>query len=463
MESKKKNRLNATQILVLGILIVILIGSILLKLPISNRSGKSIKYIDSLFISTSCVCVTGLTTVVPVEQFTIFGQVVLMLLIEIGGLGFMSFIALILMLMGKKINLSDRIIIKESLNQNNMKGLIRLIQRIFLYTIIFEGIGAILLSTRFIPDYGIIKGIYYSVFHSISAFCNAGFDIIGNNSLVPYQYDVIINITIMLLIIVGGLGFTVWDDIIKSIKVTIKNECDIRRIWKELTTHTKLVLVTTSILLISGTMMTFFLEKNNVQIMKDDNFGQKLIKSSFYSTTLRTAGFYSTNTDSLSSTTKFISMLFMFIGGSPGSTAGGIKNVTFVIIILLVISFIKDEEKTVVFKRKIPYATVKRAVAVVTISICIVALAIVIMTVTERQTPGVEIMDISYEVFSAFGTVGISLGITPNLSFLGKIIIMALMFIGRVGPITLSFALFSKYNKKKSSVIRYPKCDLLVG
>ena len=453
MESKKKNRLNATQILVLGILIVILIGSILLKLPISNRSGKSIKYIDSLFISTSCVCVTGLTTVVPVEQFTIFGQVVLMLLIEIGGLGFMSFIALILMLMGKKINLSDRIIIKESLNQNNMKGLIRLIQRIFLYTIIFEGIGA---------------------------FCNAGFDIIGNNSLVPYQYDVIINITIMLLIIVGGLGFTVWDDIIKSIKVTIKNECDIRRIWKELTTHTKLVLVTTSILLISGTMMTFFLEKNNVQIMKDDNFGQKLIKSSFYSTTLRTAGFYSTNTDSLSSTTKFISMLFMFIGGSPGSTAGGIKNVTFVIIILLVISFIKDEEKTVVFKRKIPYATVKRAVAVVTISICIVALAIVIMTVTERQTPGVEIMDISYEVFSAFGTVGISLGITPNLSFLGKIIIMALMFIGRVGPITLSFALFvpfvssslfsllsfalfSKYNKKKSSVIRYPKCDLLVG
>lgn len=216
MENKKKNRITATQNLVLGVLIVILIGAILLKLPISNQDGKSIKLIDSLFVSTSCVCVTGLTPIVPSEQFSSFGQIIIMVLIEIGGLGFMSFIALILMLMGKKINLSDRMVIKESLNQNNLSGLIKLIKRIFIYTITFQTVGTLLLSIRFIPRYGVGKGIFYSIFHSISAFCNAGFDILGNNSFVEYQYDILINITIMALIIIGGLRiycmgrFTYW-------------------------------------------------------------------------------------------------------------------------------------------------------------------------------------------------------------------------------------------------------------
>lgn len=205
MENKKKSKMTATQSLVLGVLIVIFIGAILLKLPISNKDGKSIKFIDSLFVSTSSVCVTGLTTVVPSEQFSIFGQVIIMVLIEIGGLGFMSFIALILMLMGKKINLSDRMVIKESLNQNNLSGLIKLIRKIFIYTITFQTIGTIFLSIRFIPTYGVGKGIFYSIFHSISAFCNAGFDILGSNSFIGYQYDILINITIMALIIIGGL------------------------------------------------------------------------------------------------------------------------------------------------------------------------------------------------------------------------------------------------------------------
>ena len=463
MESKRKNPLTATQILVIGMMVVILIGGILLKLPISNQEGKSIKFIDSLFVSTSAVCVTGLTTVVPNEQFSFFGQIVLMLLIEIGGLGLMSFIALILMLMGKKINLSERMIIKESLNQNNMKGLIKLIQRIFLYTITFQTIGAVLLATRFIPIYGLKTGIFYSIFHSVSSFCNAGFDVIGNNSLVPFQYDAIVNITVMGLIIVGGLGFTVWYDVLKSIKNFIKTKSKVSRIWKELTIHTKIVLISTIFLLISGMFVTFMLEKNNIQVMGNDTFAQKMLKSSFYSTTLRTAGYTTVNIDSLSATTKFISMLYMFIGGSPASTAGGIKNVTFSIIILMVLSFIQGKDKTIVFKRKIPFKTIKRAVAIVTISICIVVAAIVLLTVTEKGTPQIEFMDISYEVFSAFGTVGLTVGITSLLSTLGKIIIMLLMFAGRLGPITLSFALFSKYNKKQKSYIKYPKCDLLVG
>lgn len=456
METKKRNKLSATQILVLGMILIILIGSILLKLPISNREGKNIKYIDSLFVSTSCVCVTGLTTVVPIEQFTVFGQVVMMLLIEVGGLGFMSFIGMILLIMKKKINLSDGIVLKESLNQNSTTGLTTLIPKIFVFTISFELIGAILLSISFIPTYGICKGIYYSIFHSISAFCNAGFDIIGDNSLIPYQHDFIVNITIMLLIIIGGLGFTVWDDLFNA----IRSKCSIPRMWKKLTTHTKLVLVTTIILLISGTLITFIFEKNNFEIMGNDYGGQKLMKSAFYSTTLRTAGFTTLNTKELTSTTKFLSMLFMFIGGAPGSTAGGIKTVTFAIIILMVVSFIKDEERTVVFNRKIEFQTVKRAVAVTTMSVCIVAVSIVLLTTTE---PNADFVDVTYEVFSAYGTVGITLGLTPLLSGLGKFIVMLLMFAGRLGPITLSFALFYRHKRKIKNIIRYPKCDLLVG
>lgn len=472
MQNKKKLKLTATQSLALGLGIIIVIGAIILKLPISNQEGKTITFLDSLFVSTSCVCVTGLTTVIPSEQFSYFGQTVLIILIEIGGLGFMSFIALILMLMGKKINLSERIVIKESLNQNNMSGLLNLIKRIFIYSITFQTIGAIFLAIRFIPIYGIGKGIYYSIFHSISAFCNAGFDIIGNTSFITYQYDVLINITLMILIIIGGLGFTVWDDLYKGIKNFFKNKFNIARVWKEFSIHTKLVLITTIILLISGTGITFILEKDNNYIMKKDTLDEKILKSSFYATTLRTAGFFTVNPEQLTSTTKFISMLYMFIGASPASTAGGIKNVTFAILILIVISFVKGKEKTIVFKREISLKIIKRAIAVVIISLFIVITSIIALTVTEQLqleqnynmiSENVDFMDIMFEVFSAFGTVGLTLGTTGNLSLIGKIIVMILMFIGRLGPITLSFAIFSRYNKKKNNIINYPECDLLVG
>ena len=444
MERRKKTKLTATQSLVLGVIVVIFIGAIILKLPISNNEGRSIKFLDSLFVSTSCVCVTGLTTVVPSEQFSKFGQIVLMCLIEIGGLGFMSFIALILMFMGRKINLSDRMLIKESLNQNNVGGLIKLIKKIFLYTITFQIVGMLLLSIRFIPKYGVGEGLFYSAFHSISAFCNAGIDIIGRNSFSDYQYDILINVTLMLLIIIGGLGFTVWDDIFNAVKERINQNSGI---WRNLTIHTKIVLITTIILLISGTILTFTFEKNNVHIMKSDSVSQKILKSVFYSTTLRTAGITTTNPDKLTTATKFISVIYMFIGGSPASTTGGIKNVTFAIIILMVISFIKGNDSTIVFKREI-------------------------LTVTEQLyleqnysmiSENIDFIGIIYEAFSAFGTVGISLGVTRKLSLFGKIIIMILMFVGRLGPITLSFALFSKYNKKRKSSIKYPQCDLLVG
>lgn len=473
MERKSKIRLTAPQVLVLGVIGSILIGALLLKLPISNNEGKNISFIDSLFTATSAVCVTGLNTIVPAEQFTTFGKIVLMILIEMGGIGFMSFIALLLMIMRKKIGLSERNIMKESLGQNYSKGIISLIKKIFIYLTVIEIIGAILLSINFIPEYGVKTGIFYSIFHSISAVCNAGFDIIGSDSLIKYQYNGLVSITIMMLIIIGGLGFNVWDDIVNLIKKIFNKKEKNNKIGKELSITTKIVLITTIILLVSGTLVTFFIEKDNVQIMKNDTTAQKVLKSGFYSTTLRTAGFETMDSTELTTATKFISLIYMFIGGAPGSTAGGVKVTTFAIMILMIISYLKGSENTNVYKRKIPEKLIKRSIVIVFVSIFIVMISIMGLAITESLheeqllsesetiTETIGFMDIFYEVFSAFGTVGITLGITSKLSIGGKIIIMILMFIGKLGPITISYAVLNKFNNNKN--VNYPECDLLVG
>ena len=258
---KKKIKIEPTQILLISLITVIAIGAILLKLPICNK--KPLKLIDSLFVATSATCVTGLTTIVPIEQFTFIGQLVLLTLIQIGGIGFMTLIAIVLVFIGKKLNLSDKLIIKESLNYNSFNGLVRLIEKISLYTFIIEASGACILATRFVPDYGISKGIWFSIFHSVSAFCNAGFDLLGKTSIVQYAGDGVVCLTIMLLIIIGGLGFSVWDDIVENIKN--------KRKLKQLTIHTKIVLIVTGILLVIGTVATYVLECDNIQIMKNDS------------------------------------------------------------------------------------------------------------------------------------------------------------------------------------------------
>ena len=258
---KINKEIGPTKILLISLIAVIIIGALLLKLPICNN--QPIKTIDAIFVATSATCVTGLTTVVPIEQFTIIGQVVLLALIQIGGIGFMTLISIILITIGKKLNLSDKLIIRESLNQDSFKGLITLIQRICLYTFILEALGACILSIKFIPEFGLGKGIWFAAFHSISAFCNAGFDILGSNSLIRYSGDWLVGLTIMLLIIIGGLGFTVWDDIVEN----LKNKRNI----KQLTLHTKIVILITAILLITGTIFIFIFECNNLQTMKNDS------------------------------------------------------------------------------------------------------------------------------------------------------------------------------------------------
>lgn len=439
---KRKTRLSPTQTLVLGIIAIILIGAILLKLPISNN--KPINFIDSLFVSTTSVCVTGLTTVVIAEQFTVFGQIVIMCLIQIGGLGLMAFLVLLLTIMGRKINLSERILLKESLNLNNFSHIILLLRRIFKYTIIFELIGALFMSTQFIPQYGIGKGLFYSIFHSISAFCNAGIDILGDNSFINYANNPVMSITIMLLIIIGGLGFTVWEDISNAFKKRLENKLSHRKLVRELTLHTKLVIITTLLLLITGTIFIYCFEYNNVTTMANDSNGEKLLKSAFQSTTLRTAGFATINQNEMTTVSKLISICYMFVGGSPGSTAGGIKNITSLIILLLVITYMKDREKIHIFKKTIPESTVRRAIVVFAISIFIVVIATIGLLLSETFLKEeilssdiasfytVSFMDVVFEVVSAFGTVGLTLGITPGLSSIGKIIIILLMIIGRL-------------------------------
>jgi len=386
----------------------------------------------------------------------------------------MTFISLILTAIGKKINLSDRIIIKESLNQEDFGGMINLIKRVCKYTFVFEVFGALFLALRFVPMYGIKKGVYYSIFHSISAFCNAGFDVLGANSFINYGTDLLINITIIALIIVGGLGFTVWSDIFGAFRQEMKEKFRIKKILKKLSLHTKIVLMMTVILLISGTIVFYGLEHNNKYVMETDSFGGKLLKSAFQSTTLRTAGFTTIDQTELTTASKFISACYMFIGGSPASTSGGIKTTTLAVLILFTISFIKGKNGTNIFGKSISFETLKRAIVIFTISILLVIFATVCLLISEvsfeeeklhadiTKITTFSFIDIFFEVVSAFGTVGLSLHVTARLSTIGKIIISMMMIIGRLGPITISVALF-KRNKEKTEEIVYPSGNILIG
>ena len=387
----------------------------------------------------------------------------------------MAFLVLLLTLMGRKINLSERLLLKESLNLSNFGHVILLLKRIFKYTLLFEIIGALLLTTQFVPEYGLSKGLFYSVFHSISAFCNAGIDILGDTSFIRYSTNPIISITIMSLIIIGGLGFTVWVDIEDAIKKRMKDKLSYRKLIRELTLHTKLVIITTLLLLITGTLLIFCFEYNNITTMANNFISEKLLKSAFQSTTLRTAGFATINQNEMTTVSKLISICYMFVGGSPGSTAGGIKNVTILVILLLVITYMKDREKVNIFKRNIPQSALRRAIVVFAISIFIVIIATIALLLSETflkeemlssnlaEFYTVSFMDVIFEVVSAFGTVGLSLGITPTLTMTGKIIIILLMIIGRLGPVTISIALFKKNRQKKESPINYPSEMVLIG
>lgn len=442
---RKLNRfeLNPPRVLALGFGSLIIIGAILLNLPIATKNGESIGFINALFTSASAVCVTGLVVVNTGEFWSLFGQITIILLIQMGGLGFMTLATIGALILGKKITLKERLIIKEQLNQETMSGLVKLTKYVIISTFGIEAIGAVLLSTRFIPIYGKIKGVWFSIFHAVSAFCNAGFDITGD-SIAPFVGDFVINMTISSLIILGGLGFTVYIDISRN------------KSFKKLHLHSKLVLGITGFLLVIGTIVFILIEYNNPFTLKSLNIYEKLIASFFQSVVPRTAGFYSVDFIGLYDTTVFFIIILMFIGGSPGSTAGGIKTTTFGTLILTTIGVIKGEKDVTIFRRRIGEEIINRSLAIATIGMTLIIMVSFVLTVTETAT----FLDVLFETTSAFATVGLTRGITPNLTDFGKIIITLTMYAGRVGPLTMAFAFARKH---KHSSFRYTEGNIMVG
>jgi len=436
--------------IVLGFAAIILFGGLLLNLPIASRNGQSVGFVNAIFTSTSSVCVTGLVVVDTGTHWTVFGKVVIMLLIQVGGLGFMTMSTLLALLIGRRITLKERLLIQESLNQFDLEGLVRLTKNIIIATFTIEFIGAVLYSLVFIPDYGLKTGIAFGVFHSVAAFCNAGFDLIGDfRSFTPYVNNFIININTMLLIIIGGLGFSVWMDIYKAIK---------ERSFRNVTLHCKVVLSTTIILILVGAAFIFAMEMNNPNTLKELTLKGKVLASFFHSVTPRTAGFNTLDTAAFTTPTKFMNIILMFIGASPGSTGGGIKTATAAILFLAVISVVKGKEDPEVFERHLPKYLVYRAMSVALISFSLV----VFMTMLLAITDDADFMTLFFETTSAFGTVGLTLGYTPSLSHIGKIIISITMFAGRVGPLTLVLALAKRASRNKGNV-KYPEDRIIVG
>ncbi|SHH66882.1 trk system potassium uptake protein TrkH [Caloranaerobacter azorensis DSM 13643] len=439
-------KLNPAQVLVLGFAGLILIGATLLNLPMASQDGKSIGFVNALFTSASAVCVTGLVVVNTATHWTVFGKVVILILLQIGGLGFMTLATLVALLLGRRITLKERLIIQEELNQFTLSGLVKLTRYVIISTAMIEGLGALLLSTRFIPKYGFVKGVSFSIFHSISAFCNAGFDLTGE-SIVPFVDDVVVNLTIIFLVIVGGLGYTVYMDISQNRK------------FKKFSLHTKLVLIISALLLLVGFLVIFIVEYNNPATLGKLSFKGKILASAFQAMTPRTAGFNSIDTGAVTNTTAFLTIILMFIGGSPGSTAGGIKTTTVGAIVLAIISVIRGTDDVEVYRKRIPHDLVYRALAVVGIALALIIFVTMILSLTEKDA---SFLDIFFETTSAFGTVGLSRGLTPNLSVLGRLIITLTMFAGRVGPLTMAFA-FAKKQKEYKGTYRYPEERILVG
>ncbi len=453
MAKKRTFKLTTTQLILLSFLFAIVIGSVLLCLPISSASGKSVSYIDALFTSTTSVCVTGLVTLPTVTAWSPFGHAVILCLIQIGGLGIITVMSMLMILLQKKIGLSDRILIQDAFNLNSISGVVKFVKKVIKGTFIVEGIGALLYMCVFVPDFG-IKGIWISVFNSISAFCNAGIDIISENSLCDYATNPLVNAVTCMLIITGGLGFVVWWDVIKTFKKFGKHK---KRCIRTLSLHSKMALSMTAFLIVLGAVMFFALEYNNPETMKGYSTFDKIQLSLFQSVTTRTAGFFTLPQQNFTDASSLVSILLMFIGGSPVGTAGGIKTVTLAVLLATARSSVKNKNEINIFGRTLSKQAVGKAVGVV----CMSFLTAFVSTLLLSAVTDFALLDVMYESISATATVGLSRNLTPMLDMWGKIIIIVTMYFGRVGPI--SFAVLFGLKKKNENIIKNPTEDVSVG
>ena len=453
MYGKRKITLSTTQIILLSFLVTILIGSALLSLPISSADGKAVPYLDALFTATTSTCVTGLVTLPTVSTWSVFGQVVILLLIQIGGLGIITIMSGLMLLLNRKMGIGDKLLIQDAFNLNTMAGLSKFVRNVLVGTLVIEGIGALLYMFVFVPEFG-AKGIWISVFNSISAFCNAGIDIIGENSLCSYATNPLINIVTSALIILGGLGYIVWWDVLRVIKNSSRKN---RKIFRHLTLHSKIAIVTTLILIFGGGILIFAFEYGNPATIGNMSLLDKIQVSMFQSVTTRTAGFATVPQENLTNASSAISLVLMMIGGSPVGTAGGMKTVTIAVLFCSALATIRNKNSATVFGRCISLDSIRKAVAVsVTfITICLVS------TVLLLATSDTSALDAVFETVSATATVGLSRNLTASLNTVGKLIIIVTMYFGRVGPISLAVALGSK--SETQNVISEPTEEISIG
>lgn len=433
----------------LSFLAVIVLGSILLSLPVSSADGEPVAYLDALFTATTATCVTGLVTVPTVSAWSVFGQAVILVLIQVGGLGVITVMSAVMLMLNKRMGIGDRLLLQDAFNLNSLSGIIRFVKRVLLGTVLVEGLGALLYMTVFVPEFG-VKGVWISVFTAVSAFCNAGMDILAENSLCDYAADPVINLVTSLLIVLGGIGYIVWWDVMG---LTGRK----RRGWRHLTLHSKIAIAATLILIFGGGLLILLFEYHNPLTIGKLPLMDKIQVSLFQSVTTRTAGFATVPQQDLTNATSILCLFLMFVGGSPVGTAGGIKTVTLVVLAVSALATIQNRQEVSLFDRNISKQAVSKAVAVTMMSFAIAfASTLLLSAVTDADA-----LDILFETISATATVGLSRDLTPHLNAAGKAVIIGTMYLGRVGPISLALALNA--NKKHQNLIKNPTEEISVG
>ena len=449
----KRIKFTTTQIILLSFLLVIFIGSILLALPISSTTGTPVPYVDALFTATTSTCVTGLVTLPTFSTWSVFGQIVILILIQVGGLGVVTIMTGWMLLLNRKLGIGDRLLVQDAFNLNTMSGLVKFVKNVLFGTLVIEGIGAVLYMFVFVPEFG-AKGIWISVFNSVSAFCNAGIDIIADNSLCNYATNPLINIVTSALVILGGLGYIVWWDVLRVVKSRSPKN---RKIFRHLTLHSKMAITVTAGLILAGAILIFIFEYANPLTIGEMDLFDKIQVSFFQSVTTRTAGFASVPQENLTNASAAVSVILMLIGGSPVGTAGGMKTVTITVLICAAFATIRNKNSAALFGRRISDDSVKKAVAVVVMFLTICAGSTVLILATSNAS----VIDAVYETVSATATVGLSRNFKATLNTFGKLIIIVTMYFGRVGPISLAVALGRK--NESQNVISEPTEDISIG
>ena len=451
MAAKKKKRvtLSTTQTILISFLLLILVGSGLLSLPVAAADGVGVPYIDALFTATTATCVTGLVTVTTATAWSTFGQVVILLLIQVGGLGVITVISWLMVLMQRKLSLSDNLLLQDAFNVNTLSGLAKFVKKVVLGTFLVEGAGALCYMTVLVPAFG-WRGIWLAVFNAVSAFCNAGMDILGDNSLMNYATHPLMNFVTEALIVLGGLGYIVWWDVWRVVRTPHFG-------WRNLTLHSKIVLTATAVLLFGGTALILAAEYRNPATIGGMGWWDKLQCAFFQSVTCRTAGFAAIPQEGLTTAGTAISIFLMFVGGSPVGTAGGIKTTTLAVLCVTAYCTITGRRQIGLFHRSLSSATIRKAVAVAGMSLTVLLGSTLLLALTTEA----PLVDVLYETASATATVGLTRGLTPHLGLWGKLIVITTMYFGRIGPISLAIALGSRKEARNS--VKDPAEEISVG